>query len=137
MESEFRYQSLIQPIQDLAQNWDINIADSLTDYLEELDDIRIKFGSKTKSLNFAQAAMVIQGSTAIYSRKVEYLHRLVFQTLEHFANKSASADNQVCSHFQMRAFIFLWLSFKVYVWLFGCRRAGAGTARRLRRSSRT
>ena len=98
MESEFRYQSLIQPIHDLAQNWDINIADSLTDYLDELDDIRIKFGSKSKSLNFAQAAMVIQGSTAIYSRKVEYLHRLVFQTLEHFANKGA-ADGQVCCCF--------------------------------------
>ena len=105
MESEFRYQNLIHPIQDLAQNWDINIADSLSEYLEELDDLRITFGSKTKPLNFSQAAMVIQGSTAIYSRKVEYLHRLVFQTLEHFANHR-SGDNHVSgSHDIVSSFV--------------------------------
>ena len=89
------YHNLIQPIQDLAQNWDINIADALTEYLDELDDVKIKFGSKTKALNFAEAALMIQGSTAVYSRKVEYLHRLVFQTLEHFANQRAGEFSKV------------------------------------------
>ena len=92
MELENRYQSLIQPIQDLGRNWDINIADSLTEYLEELDDLRVSFGNNGATLNFAQAALLIQGSTAVYSKKVEYLHRLVFQTLEHINEQKNNAE---------------------------------------------
>ena len=33
-------------------------------------------------MNFAEAALVIQGSACVYSRKVEYLYALVQQTLE-------------------------------------------------------
>lgn len=38
-------------------------------------------------MNFAEAALVIQGSACVYSRKVEYLHALVYQTLELIVNK--------------------------------------------------
>lgn len=91
---ESKYKAFIQPIQDLAQNWDINIAESLTDYLAELEDLRVSFGESDKSVNFAQAALLIQGSTAVYGRKVEYLHRLVLQTLEHFTEQNS--DGKVC-----------------------------------------
>ncbi len=33
------------------------------------------------------AALVIQGSACVYSRKVEYLHTLVHQALAHVADK--------------------------------------------------
>lgn len=33
-------------------------------------------------MNFAEAALLIQGSACIYSRKVEYLYSLVCQVLE-------------------------------------------------------
>ena len=33
------------------------------------------------------AALLIQGSTCVYSRKVEYLHKLVFNALEAVATK--------------------------------------------------
>lgn len=33
------------------------------------------------------AALVIQGSACIYSKKVEYLHKLVYQALEFIAEK--------------------------------------------------
>ena len=33
-------------------------------------------------MNFAEAAMLIQSSTCVYSKKVEYLYALVYQTLD-------------------------------------------------------
>ena len=38
-------------------------------------------------MNFAEAALVIQGSACVYSRKVEYLYALVQQTLELVVSK--------------------------------------------------
>jgi condensin-2 complex subunit H2 len=45
---------------DLAQNWAIDVAKDLEDYLEELESIKISFDGGKTSLNFAQAALVIQ-----------------------------------------------------------------------------
>lgn len=39
----------------------------------------------TTDLNFARAAIVLQNSSLVYSRKVEYLHSLVYKALEEFA----------------------------------------------------
>lgn len=87
MDSDNRYKALIQPIKDIAANWDIDIADSLTEYLEELDNLRISIDGGKSNLNFAEAALLIQGSTAVYSKKVEYLHQLVLQSLEFITSK--------------------------------------------------
>ena len=38
-------------------------------------------------MNFAEAALVIQGSACVYSKKVEYLYSLVYQTLDLIASK--------------------------------------------------
>lgn len=38
-------------------------------------------------MNFAEAALLIQGSACVYSRKVEYLYALVYQTLDLIASK--------------------------------------------------
>lgn len=38
-------------------------------------------------MNFAEAALLIQGTSVIYSRKVEYLHALVYQTLAHLSKQ--------------------------------------------------
>lgn len=37
------------------------------------------------------AALVIQGSACVYSKKVEYLHSLVYQTLEFVADRKVKA----------------------------------------------
>lgn len=91
-EAENRFKSLIQPIKDIAANWDIDIAESLTEYLEELDSLRISIDGGKSNLNFAEAALLIQGSTAVYSKKVEYLHQLVLQSLEYITNKKSSTS---------------------------------------------
>lgn len=90
---ESRYKALIQPIKDIAANWDIDIAESLTEYLEDLDNLRISIDGGKSNLNFAEAALLIQGSTAVYSKKVEYLHQLVLQSLEFITNKKSNSTS--------------------------------------------
>ncbi|CCI47985.1 unnamed protein product [Albugo candida] len=101
-QSTARFQHLLQPIRDLSQNWNIDLAQELEEYLEELEHLKIAFDkesefsvskkeeSKTSFLNFAEAALVIQNTSAIYSRKVEYLYALVFQVLEYISRPQSS-----------------------------------------------
>lgn len=107
-----RFADLLNPIRDLARNWDVDIAQCLEEYLDELgaelgghdDDAAAagprginnngsittsSAGAQQPHLNFAEAALLIQGSAAVYSKKVEYVYALVYQTLQHItaANK--------------------------------------------------
>ncbi|XP_048410555.1 condensin-2 complex subunit H2 [Stegostoma tigrinum] len=84
---ESRFTHLLQPIRELTKNWEIDVASQLGEYLEELDQICISFDDGKTTMNFAEAALLIQGSACIYSRKVEYLHSLVFQALDLISNK--------------------------------------------------
>lgn len=45
-------------------------------------------------MNFAEAALLIQGTSVIYSRKVEYLYALVFQTLAHLSKQQEDKHKQ-------------------------------------------
>ncbi|RVE56836.1 hypothetical protein OJAV_G00225100 [Oryzias javanicus] len=95
MEStESRFAHLLQPIRELTKNWDVDVASQLNDYLDELEEMCITFdGGKTR-LNFAEAALLIQGSACIYSKKVELLHNLVFQTLEFISEKNKKRSKE-------------------------------------------
>nr|XP_006820538.1 PREDICTED: condensin-2 complex subunit H2-like [Saccoglossus kowalevskii] len=86
--------SLIQPIRDLAQNWEVDVASRLEEYLTELEDVRITFDGGATTMNFAEAALLIQSSTCIYSRKVEYLYSLVYQAMDMIANKKKLLQDQ-------------------------------------------
>ncbi|XP_059367223.1 condensin-2 complex subunit H2 [Carassius carassius] len=92
--AETRYAHLLQPLRDLTKNWDIDLASQLGEYLEELDQMTISFDGGKTMMNFAEAALLIQGSTCIYGRKVELLHTLVFQTLDYISNKNKKRDQQ-------------------------------------------
>jgi condensin-2 complex subunit H2 len=85
--TEKRFAHLLQPIRDLADNWNIDIAKDLEDYLAELEEITFQFDGVNKTLNFAEAALLIQGSASIYSKKVEYLYLLIYKTLELLVEK--------------------------------------------------
>lgn len=94
-----RYGHLLQPIRDLTKNWDIDVAAQLGEYLAEIERIKISFDGGKTSMNFAEAALLIQGSACIYSKKVEYLYTLVYQTLDLIASKkrlqqASSVDDQ-------------------------------------------
>ncbi|NXN49700.1 CNDH2 protein, partial [Rynchops niger] len=86
-EVESRFLHLLQPIRDLTKNWEVDVAAQLGEYLEELDQICISFDNGKTTMNFIEAALVIQGSACVYSRKVEYLYSLVYQALDFISNK--------------------------------------------------
>ncbi|XP_041833871.1 condensin-2 complex subunit H2 [Melanotaenia boesemani] len=98
MEStESKFAHLLQPIKELTKNWEVDVASELNDYLEELDDMCITFdGGKTR-LNFAEAALLIQGSACIYSKKVELLHSLVYQTLEYISDRNKRRNKEAAA----------------------------------------
>uniref|UniRef100_A0A3B3CLP2 Condensin-2 complex subunit H2 n=2 Tax=Oryzias melastigma TaxID=30732 RepID=A0A3B3CLP2_ORYME len=54
----------------------------------------ITFDGGQTRLNFAEAALLIQGSACIYSKKVELLHNLVFQTLEFISEKNKKRSKE-------------------------------------------
>ncbi|KAM9635226.1 condensin-2 complex subunit H2 isoform 2-T2 [Morphnus guianensis] len=86
-EVESRFLHLLQPIRDLTKNWEVDVAAQLGEYLEELDQICVSFDNGKTTMNFIEAALLIQGSACIYSRKVEYLYLLVYQMLDFISNK--------------------------------------------------
>ncbi|KAK1167001.1 condensin-2 complex subunit H2 [Acipenser oxyrinchus oxyrinchus] len=86
-ETEARYTHLLQPIRDMTKNWEVDVAAQLGEYMHELDQICISFDGGKTTMNFAEAALLIQGSACIYSKKVEYLYSLVYQALDFISNK--------------------------------------------------
>ncbi|XP_051818537.1 condensin-2 complex subunit H2 isoform X1 [Antechinus flavipes] len=98
---ESRFAHLLQPIRDLTKNWEVDVAAQLGEYLEELDQICISFDEGKTTMNFIEAALLIQGSACVYSKKVEYLYSLVYQALDFISGKkrnkqlaSAQPDGQ-------------------------------------------
>lgn len=87
MEAENRHKHLLEPIRDLAKNWSIDLATELEDYLHELESITISFDGGETNVNFAEAALLIQGSASVYSKKVEYLYNLLYRCLEAVVEK--------------------------------------------------
>ncbi|CAN8069158.1 unnamed protein product [Agarophyton chilense] len=73
---------LLNPIRDLAANWSIDVANELSKYAAslgiDLDGTSPQRLENTVPVDFAQAALLVQGSTSIYSRKVEHLYSLVY-----------------------------------------------------------
>lgn len=73
---------------DLESNWEVDLAKKLEEYL-----LKICSGEITGEeeghipINFAEAALLLQGSIQVYSRKVEYLYTLVLRALEFLSQK--------------------------------------------------
>ncbi|KAE8677614.1 Condensin-2 complex subunit H2 [Hibiscus syriacus] len=80
----------VQPERDLEANWEVDLAKKLEDYLLKICSGEIT-GSQDddghSSVNFAEAALLLQGSVQVYSRKVEYLYNLVLHALEFLSQK--------------------------------------------------
>lgn len=49
-----RFSHFLQPLKDVAENFNIDIAHELEDYLAELETISISFDGGATSLNFAE-----------------------------------------------------------------------------------
>lgn len=86
---------MLNPIRDIAASWGIDVAKELSDYAESLGIDINKTSISTDNpdtlvvpIDFAEAALLVQGSTSIYSRKVEHLYSLVYIAV--------TAMNQMC-----------------------------------------
>ena len=85
-----RFTHLLEPIRSLADNWSVDIACELEAYLEELEDLCCAEEEEVtqstegpadggddvvmekKKFSFAKAALLVQGSTYVYSKKVSF-----------------------------------------------------------------
>ncbi|KAL3697621.1 hypothetical protein R1sor_011697 [Riccia sorocarpa] len=90
-ERETRFTDLLHPNRDLATNWTVDVGKQLEEYLTELAATGI-FDDGQCGLNFAEAALLIQGSIQVYSRKVEYLYALVLQALNFLGQKKQGGE---------------------------------------------
>ena len=73
---------------DLADTWNIDIAQELENYLDELSTLKISLDGGKSSCNFAEAALLIQGATSLYAKKVNALEQLVYAALSAVTNKT-------------------------------------------------
>ncbi|ERN03322.1 condensin-2 complex subunit H2 isoform X1 [Amborella trichopoda] len=94
-ENERRFQFL-QPNRDLESNWALDVAKQLEEYLLEIC-LGPDLANGHVPINFAEAALLLQGSIQIYSRKVEYLYSLVLHALEFISQKSRQDQQEKSS----------------------------------------
>lgn len=76
-----RFEGLLKPVRDLAENWNVDVVQSLSEYCEELgisfDSVENACDDVQHRVDFKEAALVVEGSSSVYSRKVDYLYTLV------------------------------------------------------------
>ncbi len=56
-EGTSRFASLLQPLRDLADNWNIDIARELEQYIDLLEDATFTVGDGPQKLNFAEGLL--------------------------------------------------------------------------------
>ncbi|PIA44329.1 hypothetical protein AQUCO_01700137v1 [Aquilegia coerulea] len=79
---------ILQPLRDPESNWAVDVAKNLEEYLAKICSGEVIGDDDSHlSINFAEAALMLQGSVQVYSRKVEYLYTLVLHAIEFLAQK--------------------------------------------------
>ena len=104
----------LQPLKDLAKNFNIDVASFLASYLQEEGFSQEAFTQNGSELNFAKAALVLQNSSFVYSRKIDYLCSLVYRVwnelgVDQAQHRSSSAPNDIDQFWQIEKQDFLTL----------------------------
>ncbi|KAI3459254.1 hypothetical protein Pfo_015917 [Paulownia fortunei] len=87
--SSGKFLQTVRPLRDLESNWTVDLAKNLEEYLLKICSGQISdYEDAIFSVNFAEAALLLQGSVQVYSRKVEYLYSLVLHALDFISQKS-------------------------------------------------
>ncbi|KAG9393173.1 Non-SMC condensin II complex subunit H2-like [Carpediemonas membranifera] len=85
------------------KDWNIDLSTELESYLLSLDE-PVEASDDNETIDFIEAAMIIQGSSIVYSKKVELLHELAFHALRHLSlNEEAEVGEERTSSRQPRA----------------------------------
>ncbi|CAL1413200.1 unnamed protein product [Linum trigynum] len=90
----------VQAERDLEANWEVDLAKKLEDYLLKICSGEIRGTEEDAahiSINFAEAALLLQGSVQVYSRKVEYLYNLVIHALDFLSEKRQQGQSDDAS----------------------------------------
>jgi len=99
--AEERWADLLKPIKDLTVNWEVPLSRYLEEYMEELGELErghltaaaasVQPGSTDtfSRVNFVQAALLLQGTASVYSKKVEFLWQNVLKMQDLLASRKA------------------------------------------------
>ena len=82
-----RFSELLKPIKDLTVNWEVPLARYLEEYIEGLDISNL--ASSNHKVNFVEAALLLQGTASVYSKKVEFLWQNTLKMLDLLASRKA------------------------------------------------
>ena len=77
---------LLNPVKDLAKNWNVNITMELEKFMSDVHH-------DSDYNNFVEAALVIQGSAGVWEKKVEYLYKMVVNSLDMIEEKKTKSGN--------------------------------------------
>ncbi|CAN6920131.1 unnamed protein product [Brassica oleracea var. botrytis] len=88
----------VQPERDLVANWEVDLSEKLEEYLLKICSGEITGTEEDSPVNFAEAALLLQGSVQVYSKKVEYLYNLVLRTLEFLSNHREQEESKGTPH---------------------------------------
>ncbi|ONM24067.1 Condensin-2 complex subunit H2 [Zea mays] len=86
---------ILQANRDPESNWEVDVAKSLEQYLLKICSGEVSGEDESHSVNFAEAALLLQGSVQVYSRKVEYLYSLVLHAIEFLSHKKQDQQENV------------------------------------------
>lgn len=94
-----RYKFLLQPVKDLATNWDVDIAKTLEDYIQKVvedDSNAVLVGSdgRRKVFNFAEAALLIHGTTNVYVKKIDYVLQIALNFFDELKEDKPQGKNK-------------------------------------------
>ncbi|KAJ6722121.1 CONDENSIN-2 COMPLEX SUBUNIT H2 [Salix viminalis] len=92
----------VQAERDLEANWEVDLSKKLEDYLLKICSGEIAGSEEDSNINFAEAALLLQGSVQVYSRKVEYLYSLVLHALDFLSQKRQQQEQSEGTYFQTK-----------------------------------
>ena len=68
------------------------LAELLSHYMDELGHLEVTFDGGTTTVNFAQAALVLQGTASVYCKKVDFLWQNLNKTIDMLHSKGAEGE---------------------------------------------
>ena len=81
---KMKWSDLLEPLKSATAHWDVDVASILAEYIEEVKAITEEGEAQAgePALNFAEAALLISGTTVVYGKKVKDLWELTYRVLE-------------------------------------------------------
>lgn len=79
-QNEHRFANMFSSVKDLAKVWNVDIPQELQQYMQDIEEFLTM--EQFEKINFSEAAMLVQHSTNVYSKRVETLYDLVFGVFE-------------------------------------------------------